>query len=540
MAEPLRDEIVLLIRCPACSQRFKVGEELRGRTVECGGCEHRFQISSEVILRGPKIYPGERKGDGLNRFHRVPLPAGYATSGVEPVRYANLADVGPLEPTSPLRVLVGCVGVLGMVMIALLLMFGGSRGGTLDGMVLGNRLVMAGFACVLGVLGLLYANPRARGKALLIGLLLSAGMISVPFAFREGSVPLPSVEARPQVMKSPSAGRLITEQASDSAGDPNLVALESLIGTDPLVAEVKRLAALGSNKRAFGLWFRGLNDSNRFLVRNYILRVARADPTTHFYPRSNGDYLLVVSGVELSLIELASLASVLGETERIYQEIGVAEVRINNQIFIEGPIEKLSDKNSPAFYDLNKRELESIDLERVKRAVQRLAEAEPKIYRADISRRLVELLMLDGVDFKGNICEALALWSEKPAVAADAALSVVNELREKSAVIPHEMLALIVKDRNPKVIPILDELWFKNPMAWESLYSDFGPGIEPTLIQRFPQTSGTVRYSAIRILGRVGGADSLRVLSDSLAGADAEVRVLAEQAKAAIQARGDR
>jgi hypothetical protein len=54
-------------------------------------------------------------------------------------------------------------------------------------------------------------------------------------------------------------------------------------------------------------------------------------------------------------------------------------------LFIEGPIEKLSNKQDPAFYELNKRELESIDLERAKRAVQRLAEAEPKIYRARTS-----------------------------------------------------------------------------------------------------------------------------------------------------------
>ena len=54
------DSSLLLIRCPSCGQRFKVGEDFRGRSVECGGCEHRFRIQDEVIVRGRKFYPGER------------------------------------------------------------------------------------------------------------------------------------------------------------------------------------------------------------------------------------------------------------------------------------------------------------------------------------------------------------------------------------------------------------------------------------------------------------------------------------------------
>ena len=63
------DDSLLLIRCPTCGQRFKVGEDLRERTVECGGCESRFRINDEVIVRGRKFYPGERKDPGFNRFH---------------------------------------------------------------------------------------------------------------------------------------------------------------------------------------------------------------------------------------------------------------------------------------------------------------------------------------------------------------------------------------------------------------------------------------------------------------------------------------
>ncbi len=534
MPPPTPDDSLLLIRCPSCAQRFKVGEDLRERTVECGGCEHRFRITDEVIVRGRKFYPSETKSQGLNRFQRVPLPGAESVIGVQPVRYSKTPDPAILEPASPLRILAGGVGVSGMVLITMLLMFGNGHGGVLDGMPLESRLVMAGFVAFLGVVMLVYANPRARLKALAVGVILGGGLMAVPFFFTAGSG---SPRSQQRVSGDEPSGAVTPEKSLEPAEVSATQALRNRIGTSPLDAEIQRLAVEGSSKQAAGLWLRGLSDSNRFRVRDYILRVTAADPASHFYPRDGGDYLLVVTGISKSLQELADLAAVLGQTEKIYPEISVVEVRVRNEVFVEGPIEKLSRKEDPAFYDLNKRELESIDLERVKRAVQRLAVAEPKIYRSDITRRLILLLAEEGLDFKGNICSALAIWSEHAGPASAAALNVLKKLIADNKAIPQEMIALIVKEKNTDVIPILDELWFKNPMPWESLYADLGPQIEATVIERFPQTSGTIRYSAVRILGRVGGADSLPVLSAALSSADPELRVLIDQAQKSIAAR---
>ena len=38
------------IQCPACQRQFQVSEELKGRTVECGGCEKRFVVDEDAIL----------------------------------------------------------------------------------------------------------------------------------------------------------------------------------------------------------------------------------------------------------------------------------------------------------------------------------------------------------------------------------------------------------------------------------------------------------------------------------------------------------
>ncbi len=526
------DDLLLLIRCPSCGQRFKVGEDLRGKTVECGSCEHRFRINGEVIVRGPRFYPGERSDPALNRFQRVPLALAPAAMGQKPaMRYGEAPDPALLDPASPLRVLAGMVGVAGMFLMALLLIFGASSGGVLDGMALENRLVMGGFACFMGIVLLIYANPKARIKALSFGVLLTAGVMTIPFVFTAGSKTLANRDDPLAHLTAPKPP--IAEVAQI---DPN-AALRARIGTDPLVKEIKRLEAEGSSKYALGLWLRGLSEMNKFLVRDYIFRATSADPSSHFYPRDGGDILMVVIGPKQSLEEMAEVTSALGHTEKIYPELSVIEVRVNNENFTEGPLEKLTKKEDPAFYDLNKRELECIDIGRVKRAVQRLAEAEPKIYRNDITRKLISLLKEDGIDFKGNICRALSSWSEFPGPAGDAALRAVEQLMDKQAVVPPEIVALIVKERNIAVIPYLNQLWFKDATTWETLYGEIGQPIEATVIQRFPKTEGPVRYSAVRLLGKVGGPDSIPVLVAATTGANPELKVLLDQAQKAIHER---
>ena len=527
------DDSLLLIRCPSCGQRFKVGEDLRERTVECGGCEHRFRIEDEVIVRGRKFYPGERSSPALNRFQRVPLAGGDSSVGVQPNRFIQKADPAVLEPVSPQRIIAGIFGVAGMMAMALLLMFGASRGGVLDGMGLENRLVAAGFVSLMGILMLLYANPKGRLKALAVGVLLAAGVVAIPFFFTAGSVQLPDKNAVVKADAGPAAGQLPAEPAEDKG----ITALKARIGTGPLVAEIERLVAAGGAKRAVGLWIRSLNGGNRYLVQDYVVRSTGADASSHFYPRGGGDYLFVVTGVTQTLQELADVVALLGKTEKIYPELSVIEVTVQNEIFVEGKIEKLTNKEDPTFYELNKRELDSIDLERIKRAVQRLAEAEPKLYRIDITRRLIALLLDDSVDFKKNCCRALAVWSEKPGPASEAALTVVKKILAVNEPVPVEIMDLIVNEKNLGVIPILDELWLKDSMTWETVYGNLGRPIEATLIRRMATVSGIIRYSAIRLLGRVGGADSLPVLAGVAPQNDPELKVLLEQARKAIEGR---
>jgi hypothetical protein len=524
------DSEQLQIRCPACGQRFKVGNDLLDRMVECGNCENRFRIDDDTILRTKKFYPGERHDPRLDGFARVPhAPA--VQSILQSVQYAGEPAHGSFEPPAPQRTMAAVAGCLGMTLAGLLLTLGARRSGALDGFETPSRVALAAFAGVLGGGMVIYGNPRGRKKAVLLVVLACAVLVSLPFMFREGSVPLgrgmvlaklPELEPEPMVAK---------DESTD---------LASVIGLQPLIKENALLASKDGSK-AIGVWFRQLQFTNKLLVRDYMIRVTGADVSSSIYPREGEDWLMVLSGVSAPIEEIALLAGRIGhdqDSTHILTKLGVIEVVVDNSVFVEGPADKLQDKTNPAFYDLNRRELDSIDLERSRKAVKRLAEAEPKLYRDDICRRLVQLLKEADAPMGGDLCRALTTWSDpgdEKAVAA--AVKALRKLQVSGMIPPREMVEFLVVRKSTEVAPLLDKLWASDATIWEQLYGDLGPSIEPLILSQLKQASSTLRHSALRLLAKVGGKASLPVITALRGGADTELRVLIERAETAIHGR---
>lgn len=519
----------LLIRCPACGQRFKVGVELRDRMVECGACEQRFRINDEVIVRAKKFYPGERAEVMPNRYHRVPISAPLP-EGLQTVHYAEQGDFTAFEPTTPLRLIAGAGAVVGVLLMAMLLFFGAKSGGALDGMGTANRLVMGGFTAVIAGVLLVYANPRARVRAMLGAVFCASLLLALPLFRTEGSGTAgrkpgwenPPLKPRPAAVLDPEAERIAR--------------VRDEIGTAPLEQEQLKLKEAGSERRAYGVWLRGLSEEHKLLVRDYFLRAAGAE-TSHPYPRDRNQYLMVVSGLKMEIEQLVEYAKPLGEVVAVYREIGVIEVQVNAGYFQAGSVEKLSDRTDPAFYELNKRELESIDLDRVEKAVVRLADVEPKLYRSDIARRLVVLLTDNAVEFKAEICDALVTWSEESTNAGEPAEALLKHLDETKAAIPTSLVALLAKEKRAGAIPVVLRLWKLDGSHWESLLLAFGPAAEAALIESYPSMDIVGRKSTVEVLGKVGGRDSLPLLEAAREGADREMKVRIENAAKAIHER---
>ena len=530
MSSPPYDDSRLLIRCPECKQRFRVQPELHDRIVECGVCEHRFRIRDDVIVRMKKFYPGDKAHGGVKGFARVPhapqAPPVSARFG-DPHHYQPAPAAAPpaasYEPAPPQRIIAGFAGVLAMVLMALVLIFGSADGGILDGVDLTRRLVLSAFVAFLGFVLLVYANPRTRPTAAGIAVLMSAVLIGLPFIFTQGSDPL-----------DPATAAVVTESENDqektlSPEEERMRILQEQIGLRPLEQEIERLRDQESPLKAFGLYLTGLQQSNRIAVRDYMMRVANPDPNSHIFPRFDDSYLFVLTGLEMNLEQLASLAAPLGEVRRILPEINVVEIAVDNSIFIEGNSEKLVQRDDPEFYQLNLRELNNIELRRVERAVVRLAEAEPKAYRADITQRLHELLDESGVTFHGPVARALAVWDEDTDRAAAAATHTAVQLRNRRQTAPPELVALALKRPTPPLVFVLVTQWQENHNAWESQCIALGPIIEEAMIREFQEREGAQRQSAARILARTGGKASLAVLEEAVETANAELRLILQQ-----------
>jgi hypothetical protein len=294
--------------------------------------------------------------------------------------------------------------------------------------------------------------------------------------------------------------------------------------------------ALETDPHAVGIWLRGLPDYHRPQVSDYIIRNAHADPSSHMYPRSR-DYLMVVTGVTDDLTELARLCARFGEVRRTVDELRIIEVAVNNESFQEGPLEKLTDPANPAFYELNRRELESIDLERARKAVARLIDVEPKLYRKDIARRMGELLEEGDVALQGEVGLALPVWSEAGDGMESIVRKVVQEASDAGREVPESLISFLVQRKDTFVIPLVDSLWALDSTKWEEHYAGLGPAIEDKLLARFEKTTITQRMSAVRLLERVGTAKSLPVLESALNDANPELKVLIDRALAAIRAR---
>ena len=520
----------IAIRCPGCGQRFKVGPDLRGRMVECGSCDQRFRVDDEVTVRQRKIYPGERRDASLDRFSRVPTKSAVAPT-FQPIYYeSEVPSPVVVNPTSPFRVILGIAGVTGAVLVILVLMFGGGAGGLLDGASTSKRLILSVFTGILTIVLLFVANPHGRMKAGLVGAAFAAVLIALPFFFKEGSGELVSNDA---VILAPTQGEV--EVVSDDPFED----LKEEMHYEPVE---EALAAYGptyeaQGKTAVGVWLRDLRDFNKLQVVEYLTRSTNASGDSWLYPRGSDDFLMVLIDVENDIEKVAKLCGRFGEVARVIEDIRVIEVKVENESFVQGALEKLNNPDNPSFYELNRRELESIDLRRMEEAVKRLAVAEPRLFRPDIVKRMQELFPLADEEMTGDLAKALIVWAEEGDGSVEVVRDVAVRLMASESEVPRPVIAFMVQNKDEAVIPILDELWATETGSWENLYGEMGSPIEDLVLKRFEEGSPTIKISAATLLAKVGTEKSLPALKKESEGARSEMAVVVNRAIEAIEAR---
>ena len=187
-----------------------------------------------------------------------------------------------------------------MVMIGLAMLLSSGPAGTFSLMPMTDKLLIAGFFSAVGLVLLLYGNPNSRGKAVLFGLLLAAGVLSVPVFVN--SDPLANTSGTTPGAPPSPGGPLFPEDEIDP-----LQALRKRFGTQPL--EKEQTSDLTDDARnAFGIYVTGMLERNKYTVRDYLVRSTGADLSSHPYPRDEGNYLVVLTGVGKPIEQVARIA----------------------------------------------------------------------------------------------------------------------------------------------------------------------------------------------------------------------------------------
>ncbi len=511
------------IRCPKCTQRFRVSPELRGRMVECGACEFRFRVDDDSQVRSRKFYPGEKLKYGLNSYSRQPQTEFSAKLPVEVAQYAEVSDIERFEPTPISKVIVGLVGGAIMTLTLLILITGASQQGVLNGVTTDRRMVIAAFFALVGIVMISYANPRARVKATSLAIIAGLGLILTPLWLTEGSKPLAATSA---VEVAPSAP-VVTIDSRKKVAD-----LKAEVLYSPME---KALIESNGQGHVIGVWMKGIRDSNAALVNTYLMRVSGASEQSHLYPRLNQNYLLVLTRSQLSLEEMAKQCERVGDVDAVVPELRLIQVTVDNEQFNELPIAKLSDPEDGAFYKLNYRELLCIDIRRINEALARLSAVRPVQSRDDIINRMTELLGMSDREMLANLCKALTVWSDGSDDSPKVAMTTAKAINDKYDEIPMEAVVFLTKWKQRDVYPILDKMWKRDPAIWEEVYMRSGEPAGEFISPHLKEGSLRHRMSAARIAGRVGGSkveQELRVLCEETS--DLELKTSFENALQAI------
>jgi predicted Zn finger-like uncharacterized protein len=527
----------LSIRCPNCGQRFKVGHELAGRVVECGSCDHRFRVDEESIHRPKKQYPGERKDAQLDRFSRIPKEIAPIPPKFQQVHYAPGAAPS-FEGESPLGLLAGSMAIITVLVLLSLILFCNEPGDVFDGTSTSRQIGIAFFGGVVASVLIFLANLKRRKRATILST-LSLVLLICAASFVKKTPPLVKGAKhgeQPHVTSGDAVNDLIQDASGKKSAPQSLEELRADLKIEPLDQEIIRVAASGTHAKVLGVYVDDLKDYDKLLVRDYLVRVTQSDPNTHPYTRTNA-YLYVLSDVKTDLQTLAKFCERFAEVEIILEPLNLVRVKLKPDALTEGPMEKLSDLKSDEFYDLNRRELECIDLGRCHRAIRRLASVEPKLFRTDIVRRLQQLLKEGQRDMQSDIAECLDIWAVSGDGTDEAIHQAVDRLEKKQITLPKSMIAYMVHRKDAHVLPILHRLWMESPVDWESLYQEMGSSICTDILRSYETLNISQKYSAINLFTSIGTPEAIPVLTKDRPNLSQELQSMIDTAIKQIKSR---
>ena len=509
----------LRIQCPTCQRQFTVDEELKGRTVECGSCEKQFIVDKKSIFRErDRYFPGDIKKPGLKHYGVAPSQS-ESTPRVDfaTAMYSEAASAADVIPPAPGRTVAGVAGMVILLAYLVALVFGWMGQGFFGEMETAKRLLLGGFVVVVGLLLLFKGSLRRQKQALFSGVGVAAAVVAL-------SIFMPSGDP---LTRGPASLEQAPAERTFSESEPMRMSEEkarSKMAYDP----IQRAIDTFGQEAVWALWAPKMGQHFRYQIQRYLQRKTGSAARPAFYPREQGG-LMVIEGVTIKMPELVSLVERFANVEDVYEDLRVLRIEVKGENLLEPSSEleaRLNDTTSESFIVLNRKELEHIDVDRVKDAAQRLSMVEPTRFRNEISDRLVELLDEEAdTDFRSTICKAIMVWSSPGDSAERAVVRLVSDLISSQQSVPKSTIQFLVERRSAGLIPLLKKLWENAPLSWEGEVIAMGSEMEAVIAPSIHSNADlAAQRSALLILRRVGTELSIpelqRALKSSEEGSD--------------------
>ena len=517
------------IQCPACQRQFQVSEELKGRTVECGGCEKRFVVDEDAILpERERYFPGDIKKPGLAHYGNAPAGDSAPPVQFETAIYNENATAADVVPPSPGRTVAGVAGMMVLVLYLVLLVFGVQGDGSFSEMERGKRIVLSGFVVVVGLVLVLLGGVRRRKQAALGGMGLAVAVLAFSVTLPEAGPPQtgsPVAPAGPAPVAPETAPARMSEEQAMTA-----------MGYDP----VERAIVSFGQEAVWALWAPEARHHFRYQIQRYLQRKTGVSRRPAVYARGAG-CLLVLENVDLKMPELMEFVERFAQVEEVYEDLRVLRIAVIGENLVEPSTElesRLGDETHGEFIELNRQELDHINIDRVKDAAQRLSMVEPSRFRPEIAGKLIDLLEEDtDTDFRATICQALTVWSLPGEGAEATAARIAQRLVAEKSEVPKSMIQLLIDRKAPELPTLLRFLWRDKPLEWESELIATGGQMESVVIDFIESENRILQRSAFTILRRIGTEASIPALREALdaAGEEKDLRRLIQRAIEAIE-----
>jgi hypothetical protein len=169
-----------------------------------------------------------------------------------------------------------------------------------------------------------------------------------------------------------------------------------------------------------------------------------------------------------------------------------------------------------------------------KAACEKLAAMEPNRYQSVVARKLAERLAASELWLRTPLCRALAVWATPEQVP-----TLITMLDDPDINTRNEVLDVLGKLRDPRSVKAVVRCYLPIQTRWhgERALWELGPLAEKEVLKLLDDKDRNVRADACRMLEKIGTRESVPALRAASAQGDFILKVAADNALRAIQAR---